>query len=76
MCVNAEILRADLWFLLHTVNKDELRVEDCERQLTTNMLNVVAALALRSIRNTGTPKYFGCLKSIFVVEFTGGIFYR
>ncbi|KAF7710465.1 WD repeat- and FYVE domain-containing protein 4 isoform X3 [Silurus meridionalis] len=35
-----------------SVNKRELRMEDSERQLTTNMLNVVAALALRSIRNT------------------------
>ncbi|KAI4877629.1 hypothetical protein NFI96_022988 [Prochilodus magdalenae] len=37
---------------IHLSHKDELRVEDCERQLTTNMLNVVSALALRSIRNT------------------------
>ncbi|XP_060781914.1 WD repeat- and FYVE domain-containing protein 4 isoform X2 [Neoarius graeffei] len=35
-----------------SVNKGELRMEDCERQLTTNMLNVVAALTMRSIRNT------------------------
>ncbi|XP_060728472.1 WD repeat- and FYVE domain-containing protein 4 isoform X2 [Tachysurus vachellii] len=35
-----------------SVNKGELRMEDCERQLTTNMLNIVAALAMRSIRNT------------------------
>lgn len=32
-------------------------MEDCERQLTTNMLNVVAALAMRSIRNSGILKY-------------------
>ncbi|XP_017319576.1 WD repeat- and FYVE domain-containing protein 4 isoform X1 [Ictalurus punctatus] len=35
-----------------SVTKGELRMEDCERQLTTNMLNVVAALAMRSIRNS------------------------
>lgn len=32
-------------------------MEDCERQLTTNMLSVVAALAMRSIKNTGILKY-------------------
>ncbi|KAK3573074.1 hypothetical protein QTP86_012277 [Hemibagrus guttatus] len=36
-----------------SVNNGDLRMEDCERQLTTNMLNVVAALAMKSIRNTG-----------------------
>ncbi|TSK22773.1 WD repeat- and FYVE domain-containing protein 4 [Bagarius yarrelli] len=35
-----------------SVNKGELTMEDFERQLTNNMLNVVAALAMRSIRNT------------------------
>ncbi|MCI4376424.1 hypothetical protein PGIGA_G00188250 [Pangasianodon gigas] len=35
-----------------SANKGELRMEDCERQLTTSMLNVVAALSMRSIRNT------------------------
>ncbi|KAG7334069.1 hypothetical protein KOW79_002476 [Hemibagrus wyckioides] len=35
-----------------SVNNGELRMEDCERQLTTNMLNVVAALAMKAIRNT------------------------
>ncbi|XP_066534651.1 WD repeat- and FYVE domain-containing protein 4 [Hoplias malabaricus] len=47
-----------------TANKDELRVEDCERQLTTNMLNVVAALALRSIRNTASIRDLGMIPYI------------
>ncbi|XP_062852239.1 WD repeat- and FYVE domain-containing protein 4 [Trichomycterus rosablanca] len=44
-----------------TVNKSELRVEDCERQLTTNMLNVVAGLAMRSIRNTVSIRDLGMI---------------
>ncbi|KAL7877774.1 hypothetical protein SRHO_G00044170 [Serrasalmus rhombeus] len=47
-----------------TASKDELRVEDCERQLTTNMLNVVAALALRSIRNTAFIRDLGMIPYI------------
>ncbi|XP_072534107.1 WD repeat- and FYVE domain-containing protein 4 isoform X2 [Salminus brasiliensis] len=47
-----------------TVNKDELRVEDCERQLTTNMLNVVSALAMRSVRNTALIRDLGMIPYI------------
>lgn len=53
MCIIVQVLDADLLFSLCIVNKGELKIEDCERQLTTNMLRVVAALAMRSIRNTG-----------------------
>lgn len=51
--MNIKVLCTDLLFYLCVVNKQELKMEDCERQLTTNMLNVVAALAMRSVRNTG-----------------------
>ncbi|XP_076831011.1 WD repeat- and FYVE domain-containing protein 4 isoform X2 [Brachyhypopomus gauderio] len=44
--------------------KTELRVEDCERQLTTNMLNVVAALSLRSIKNTVCIRDLGMIPYI------------
>lgn len=57
MCT-VKLFSADLLYPLRVVNKGELRMEDCERQLTTNMLNVVAALTMRSIRNTGILKYF------------------
>uniref|UniRef100_A0A8B9LHN3 WDFY family member 4 n=1 Tax=Astyanax mexicanus TaxID=7994 RepID=A0A8B9LHN3_ASTMX len=39
-------------------------VEDCERQLTTNMLNVVSALAMRSVRNTACIRDLGMIPYI------------
>ncbi|XP_049337281.1 WD repeat- and FYVE domain-containing protein 4 isoform X1 [Astyanax mexicanus] len=47
-----------------TASKDDLRVEDCERQLTTNMLNVVSALAMRSVRNTACIRDLGMIPYI------------
>lgn len=49
-------------------------MEDCERQLTANMLNVVAALAMRSIRNTGIPKSVFCHYEVADLEMIIGMF--
>ncbi|XP_035387227.1 WD repeat- and FYVE domain-containing protein 4 isoform X2 [Electrophorus electricus] len=40
------------------------KLRDCDRQLTTNMLNVVAALSLRSIKNTVCIKDLGMIPYI------------
>ncbi len=43
----------DLRSFLLTVNEDEEKADSYKRKLTTNILNVVAALAFQSVRNTG-----------------------
>uniref|UniRef100_A0AAY5EMX6 DUF4704 domain-containing protein n=1 Tax=Electrophorus electricus TaxID=8005 RepID=A0AAY5EMX6_ELEEL len=48
--------------ILRKAGKTKLR--DCDRQLTTNMLNVVAALSLRSIKNTVCIKDLGMIPYI------------
>ncbi len=43
-----------IWdLILLTVNEDEEKADSYKRKLTTNILNVVAALAFQSVRNTG-----------------------
>ncbi len=42
-----------IWDLFLTVNEDEEKADSYKRKLTTNILNVVAALAFQSVRNTG-----------------------
>lgn len=48
----------DLRFYLSTAGEDEEKADNYERKLTANILNVVAALALQSVRNTGWLKSF------------------
>lgn len=43
----------DLRSYLLTVNEVEEKADSYEWKLTTNILNVVAALAFQSVRNTG-----------------------
>uniref|UniRef100_W5KZH6 Alfy-like armadillo-like repeat domain-containing protein n=1 Tax=Astyanax mexicanus TaxID=7994 RepID=W5KZH6_ASTMX len=59
-----ELLLVELRRRAKILRKAGITGEDCERQLTTNMLNVVSALAMRSVRNTACIRDLGMIPYI------------